>query len=196
MSVASGISKFTIKKYLEYLEAAFLIKIIYRIDRAGKSFKRANFKKVYLTNPSIRTALFSAVNEDSDDFGALVETAVFAQLFHNNAQIFYARLKIGTDEGEVDIVQLNTVLKPSALTEVKWSDRFIDKPHDLRGIIKFCQTQNINSAIVTTKSKSAEVIYKNIHFKFIPASVYACILGYSILRGKKGVLKIKEHPNP
>ncbi len=58
LSKGSGIAKNTIKKYLEYLEAAFFIRQVHRVDRNAKRFKRANFFKIYLTNPSIRAALF------------------------------------------------------------------------------------------------------------------------------------------
>jgi predicted AAA+ superfamily ATPase len=45
------------KKYLTYLEAAFLIKTVHRVDVNAKTFKRATRFKVYLTNPSMRAAL-------------------------------------------------------------------------------------------------------------------------------------------
>lgn len=192
LSQLSGVSKGTIKRYLDYLEAAFLVKSVHRIDKNGKKFKRANFLKIYLTNPSIRSALFSPTNQENDDFGALVETAVFSQHFHSDIPLFYARWRAGTDEGEVDLVRLDASLKPSGVTEVKWSDRFVDKPKDLKGLVKFCQSQNINYAIVTTKSKSAVLTYKNIRLMFIPASVYTFLLGYSILSGKREQLKINE----
>src|SRR6266545_1292033 len=53
LSVNSGVAKNTIKRYIEYLEAAFLIKIVHRVDHNSKRFRRANFFKVYLTNPSM-----------------------------------------------------------------------------------------------------------------------------------------------
>jgi predicted AAA+ superfamily ATPase len=49
----SGVAKNTIKRYIEYLEAAFLIKTVHRVDQSGRRFKRANFFKVYLSNPSL-----------------------------------------------------------------------------------------------------------------------------------------------
>ena len=51
LAKSSGVSKNTIKKYIEYLEAAFLIKVVNRIDVTSRRFKRATFFKVYLTNP-------------------------------------------------------------------------------------------------------------------------------------------------
>ncbi|WP_138477225.1 DUF4143 domain-containing protein [Dyadobacter bucti] len=58
LSKNSGIDKNLLKKYLEYLEAAFLIRLVHRIDDNPKRFQRANFYKVFLTNPSLRSALF------------------------------------------------------------------------------------------------------------------------------------------
>ena len=62
LSKNSGVEKNLLKKYLEYLEAAFLIRVIHRIDDTAKRFRRANFYKIYLTNPSLRSALFSPTN--------------------------------------------------------------------------------------------------------------------------------------
>ncbi|MGB3588824.1 MAG: ATP-binding protein [Tunicatimonas sp.] len=110
ISQNSGVAKNTIKKYLTYLEAAFLIKIIHRIDQTGKKFKRANFFKIYLTNPSLRSALFSPINATDDFIGNMVETAIFSQWQHcQNSQLYYARWQ----SGEVDFVSLNEKQKPA-----------------------------------------------------------------------------------
>ena len=54
----SGILKETLKRYLDYLEAAFLVKVLNKVDLNAKRLKRVTSFKVYLTNPSLRTALF------------------------------------------------------------------------------------------------------------------------------------------
>ena len=82
LSQSSGVSKVTIKKYIEYLESAFLIKTLQRVDDSGKRFKRTNFLKVYLTNPSMYTALFGLVTQDSEIMGSLTETAGEAATCH------------------------------------------------------------------------------------------------------------------
>ena len=82
LSQNSGVTKPTLRRYLEYLEAAFLIKVVHRIDRNARRFKRATRFKVYVTTPALRCALFGPVKEDDDAMGALAETAVFAQWFH------------------------------------------------------------------------------------------------------------------
>ena len=69
LSINSGVAKNTIKRYIEYLEAAFLIRVINKIDQNAKKFKRATVFKIYLTNPSLRGALFSPIGKDDDFMG-------------------------------------------------------------------------------------------------------------------------------
>ena len=59
LSQLSGVSKNTLKKYLDYLEAVFLVKIVRRVDQQGKRFQRDRTFKCYLTNVSVRTGLFA-----------------------------------------------------------------------------------------------------------------------------------------
>ena len=66
----SGVTKPTLKRYLEYLEAAFLIRVVHRIDRNARRFKRASRFKVYVTTPALRAALFGPVTADDPAMGA------------------------------------------------------------------------------------------------------------------------------
>jgi predicted AAA+ superfamily ATPase len=110
LSRESQVNKNTLKKYIEYLEAAFLIKKVQRIDQAGKRFKRDHFFKIYLTNPSLRSALFSPITSEDDMIGRMVETAIFAQWIHRDwFSFWYSRW----NGGEVDMVGLNDKLKPN-----------------------------------------------------------------------------------
>ena len=176
LSQNSGVAKNTIKRYLEYVEAAFLIKLIHRIDRSGKRFRRANFFKVYLTNPSIRAALFSPVHEDEPSFGYLVETAVFSQWFPaDDAPLHYARWK----NGEVDMVHISSSQKIAWGVEVKWSDSYARNPSKLNNIINFCHHNNLHQLLVTSKSERRSVTYKNTEIVFIPASEYCLTISYN-----------------
>ena len=84
LSKQSGVQKNTLKKYMEYLEAAYLIKTVKRVDQSGKRFKRDNFFKIYLTNPSLRSALFAPITAMDELMGNMVETAIFAQWMHRD----------------------------------------------------------------------------------------------------------------
>lgn len=182
LSKGAGVAKNTIKKYIEYLEAAFLIKTVHRVDRNAKRFKRANFFKVYLTNPSIRSALFSPVDENDDVIGSLAETAIFSQWFHSEGPLHYARWP----EGEIDIVSLDNEQKTDWMVEVKWSDRFYSRPKDLKNVIQFCKQNELYSALVTTKTKSGMHTIGNIDIEFRPVSLYCYTVGFNIVKGKHG----------
>lgn len=173
----SEISKNTIKKYMEYLEAAFLIKTVHRIDQNARHFKRANFFKIYLTNPSIRTVLFAPIDPDSEAIGSLVETAMFSQFFHMNMKLYYARW----NKGEVDLVNLDATQKASWCLEIKWSDRFAGHPGDLKSLLSFCRTNNLKDAHVTTRTTYESRQVENINLEFIPSSLYCYSVGYRIL---------------
>ena len=178
LSQNSGVSKPTLKRYMEYLEAAFLIKTVHRIDRNARRFKRVNFFKVYLTNPSIHYALFGLSGNEGPS-GALVETAVFAQLFHLKSQEFYyARWQ----DGEVDIVTLDERGRPSFCTEVKWSDKDIEqkpKRGPLRAFLK--RHPNMDRCFFTTRTQLGKFDIKDqgieAEMRYLPTSVYCYIFG-------------------
>lgn len=182
LSSGSGVAKNTIKKYIEYLEAAFLLRIIHRVDQNIKIFKRANFFKVYLTNPSIRAALFTPVDANEEEMGALVETAIFSQWFHQDMPLYYARWQ----RGEVDIVSLGRGLnKADWAVEAKWSDRCYSNLSQLNPLLYFCRRQNLKHALVTTRTIKNTKSVDDITLEFVPASLYCYQLGYNIIQGKK-----------
>ena len=183
LSKSSGVAKNTIKRYIEYLEAAFLIRTVHRIDRSGKRFQRANFFKVYLTNPSLRTALFSPVGPDDEAMGALAETAIYSQWFHTPEPLYYGRWS----DGEVDIVHLDAKQKPNWVVEVKWSDRYIESPRELKSLLAFCATSGLGRAIVTSRTKQTEVVVEKTTLEFVPASVYCYTVGKNLLRHQLAV---------
>jgi predicted AAA+ superfamily ATPase len=194
LSQGSGVSKTTIKKYIEYLEASFLIRTIHRVDRSAKRFQRANFFKVYLTNPSMRAALFSPVRQDDDAMGNLVETAIFSQWFHSQTALHYARWH----NGEVDIVCLGPKHKALWAIEVKWSDRFFKNPEELRSLLRFSHTQNLTAAMVTTKTRKGTKAVESVSCDFIPSSLYCYMLGFNIVRGQhilEGLVEPSKEPD-
>jgi uncharacterized protein len=179
LSANSGVAKNTIKRYIEYLEAAFLIRAVHRIDHSAKRFHRANFFKVYLTNPSMRAALFSPVKTDDNAVTSLAETAIFSQWFHSPVTpLYYARWK----DGEVDIVNLDRRnQKPLWAIEVKWSDRYCDHPDELKSLISFCQANEIKNPLVTSISRTAVCEIDGVRAQFVPVSLYAYTVGYTLI---------------
>ncbi len=187
----AGIRKDTLKKYLEYLEAAFLIKVVNRIDQSAKRMQRVTSFKIYLTNPSLRCALFSPVNGDDDFIGSMVETAIFSQWVQGGkSDFYYANWTKGRDKGEVDIVWVDDATqKPYSLTEIKWSDRFADSPHELKSLHRFLENNRGEMrVIVTTKTKSSIWNGEDYNIFFLPSALYAYWVSDYLYKNRKAEL--------
>jgi predicted AAA+ superfamily ATPase len=181
LSQRAGIAKNTVKRYLEYLEAAFLVKRVQRVGQDGRQFQRAHHFKAYLTNPSLRAALFSPIDADDPDMGAMVETAIFGQWFHGtHDDLHYARWK----GGEVDLVHCSSFGEVTWACEVKWSDRFAESPRELDSLIMFCKTHALREAIVTTRTRTRHVDVDGLQLDCLPASLYCYTIGHNAVRGE------------
>ncbi len=186
LSKESGVKKETIRKYIQYLEAAFLIKVITRTDDTAKRFQRQTTFKIYLTNPSLRCALFEPVKMIDGNVGDMIETAIYSQWIPRSEHIAYANWKIGRTQGEVDLVGINEALqKPYWAVEIKWSDRFFDKPAELSSLQYYMEKNHLLQALVTSISQAGDknMPFGNIHF--IPCACYAYTVGQNTLRQAK-----------
>ena len=174
----SGATKPTLRRYLEYLEAAFLIKIVHRVDHNARRFKRATRFKVYVATPALRCALFGSVTGDSEEMGAVAETAVFSQWFHSALDLHYARWK----NGEVDIVHLDRRQKPHWCVEVKWSDRYVQRPEELRSLSDFANWHPGAKPLVTTRKLRKARWPGETRLDFLPTSLYCYLIGRAAIR--------------
>lgn len=182
LSQRSGVGKQTIQKYIEYLEAAFLIKRVFRVDQDGKRYQRERNFKVYLTNSAMYTGLFGAKAADDPEFGHLVETALFAQRFHEDARLNYARW--GSDDCEVDLVESTQALKPVAALEIKWSDKHADRPESLKGLMKFMRGNRLPQVWATTRSRVRQQSIEGGEIRQWPAAVLAFHYGVRAVQGR------------
>lgn len=180
LSKISGVRKETLKKYIEYLEAAFLIKMVNKTDVNAKHFQRITSFKMYLTNTSLRCALFQPLESSDEKIGDLIETTVFAQWFPRDfSNICYANWKDGKYQGEVDIVGLNSATqKPQWATEIKWSSRFWEHAGELKSLLNFMDKNKMTDAIVTNIDKFGKKDLDRVSLHFIPTSVYSYIVSY------------------
>lgn len=179
LSKNSGVQKNTIKRYIEYLEAAFLLKVVHKISNKPRKFQRISHFKIYLTNPSLRSALFSPLQPTDPMLGNMVETAVFAQwLSMDRFKMYYARWQ----NGEVDMVKLDeSNINPQWAVEIKWSNRYYEKPGDLKPLLYFMRENQIKEALVTTIDKQGVKEVDGVFLHFIPAALYAYSIGRNTL---------------
>ncbi len=182
LSQRSGVGKQTIQRYIEYLEAAFLIKRVFRVDQDGRRYQRERHFKVYLTNSAMYTGLFGAKKPDEPEFGHLVETTLFAQRFHEDARLNYARW--GTDDNEVDLVESSQSFKPGEALEIKWSDKYVDKVESLKGLMKFVRINRLPVAWATTRSKFGHTTIDGSEIRQWPAAALAFHFGARAVKGR------------
>ena len=178
----SGITKPTIKKYIEYLESAFLIIKLSTVNDNCKTGER-NFK-VYLNNPSMRAALFAPVqSDDGTMIGHLAGSAIFSQWQHSPAfrQLRYARWR---NEGEVDIAYLDEPnSQPRWIGEIKCSDRVATRREEETRSMAFLlrKHRQIRRAVFTTRSVSDEFVIEGRPVKVTPSALYCYTVGRNIM---------------
>ncbi len=184
LSKNSGVTKPTLSRYLEYLEAAFLIVQVRRVDDNAKHFQKQRQFKVYLINPCMRAALFTPINRENPDsniMGMLAETAIFSQWFHSKKMkmIHYARWK----RGEVDIVGLDDNFKLKWAYEIKWSDAYFDNPEELKGLIYFSKKNELHHIGASTKTKEGYSKTKSgVVIKQFPCSLHCYRISKNFIR--------------
>lgn len=186
LSKESGIKKDTVKRYVQYLEAAFLIKVIHRVDASARRLQRETTFKIYLTNPALRCALFSPLSFTDKMMGNMVETAIYAQWVQRGyAEVYYANWKDGRRSGEVDMVGLDIARqKPDWCVEIKWSDRYPDETADLRSLLTFLSINGLSGAIVTSTTAYTAKQLDEAELLFMPSALYAYLIGYNSIRHK------------
>src|SRR5690606_36203224 len=148
----------------------------------------------YLTNSSLRTALFSPVKATDSEMGNMVETAILSQWMHReNLDLTYARWKDGRIEGEVDLVLVDDKqFKPMWGVEIKWSNRYFEKPQELSSLIRFCKANDFKSSLVTSIDKQGTKEISDVILTFVPASIYAYNVGQNTLKIKTANYRSEE----
>ena len=187
LSQHSAITKAKLSDYLEYLEAAYLIRRVHRIDDSALRMQRARTFKVYLTNPSIRAALFGMVSADDEALGNLAETAVWSQWLHStevSRSLHYARWKAGRQDLEVDIVALDPrTQKPRFAVEIKWSDRTPQTLSELRGLRELALRHRlVRAPLVTTRTLTTHANVDGITIEFMPVALHCYTIARNLMR--------------
>ncbi len=183
---AVGVAKNTLRKYLEFLEQAFLIRRLPRLDREGNRFQRAIAFKVYLTTPSLYTALFGPVSRNDKIFPRLAETALVSQWLgsENGHCLTYASWR----GGGIDLLEVNPETdRPNYVYELDWHDGYAspgpkaDKgPEELTGFVT--RTNPAASTHILTGSTARRGAMAGIDIMLAPLALYA----YGIGRASKG----------
>jgi len=193
LSKDMSVAKNTLRKYLEFLESAYLIKRIWRVDGEAKRFLRQTRFKVYLTSPALRAGLAGPVALDDEAMARQAETAVISQFMHSPTfeRLYYAFWKQGRKHKHVSLVEMPAKgTKPVKCIELDWSNAAVSKPQDVLGdMIDFLdQNQPSTPSKVLTRNMSGKRMVGTHEIGYMPVSVWCYAVGQVLLVGP-GALK-------
>ncbi len=181
LSSLSGFTKQTVIKYLDYLEHIFLIKRIYRFNDRHKSERDHLYFRVYISNPSLRTALFTPLSADDIRTEYMVETAILAQWQHIEKDMFYY---CKHDHVILDLIKVDEHKNPVWVTDVRWQDPHGLAPNELDIVGHFCEKYRLISSMITTKQTRDVIPSSNVIHSYEPASMYCYTIGKQIVEDK------------
>ena len=189
VSKKTGLARNTVNRYLDYLEAAFLIARVRRVDDTGRTYKRTSKIKVYITNPSMRAAFYAPVCEKDREFGHLVETAVLGHYHQSDlkSSIHYARYPSRRKgELEVDFVRIDRgSLRPVEICEVKWSDRYVGNPDNLAGLLDFAKKRGKGvPTYALTRTVSSTAVHDGVEIRHCPCALHCYQVGMEAIERK------------
>jgi len=175
------IAKNTLRKYLDFLESAWLIRRLHRVDRNAKRFQRAVAFKIFITSPSWYAALFGPVIPSDEVYERLVETAVYTQWLgapHRIASLTYASWR----GGKVDLVgyanlseQQARAPEPNLIIEMDWKQNlsgFGDGPQVMTEFVRMnCNGEE--DTLLLTNNLVRTGYHRHVRLQSVPASLYA-----------------------
>jgi uncharacterized protein len=171
LAAASGVAKNTLRKYLDYLESAFLIRRLPRVDKNAKPFQRAVAFKLFLTSPCLYAALFAPVKPDTETFSRLVETAIVSQWIGSEAvgDLAYASWR----GGAIDLLTLDPhTRKPDTVYELDWQSRYGRSSKGPETMVRFIESNNREaSATILTKTAARPGVLRGTDVNLVPASL-------------------------
>ncbi|NVJ93694.1 MAG: ATP-binding protein [Methylocystaceae bacterium] len=184
------IAKNTLRKYLDYLESAWLIRRLHRVDRNAKRFQRAVAFKVFITSPSWYTALFGPVLPNDEVYERLVATAVYTQWLgapDRLAAMAYASWR----GGKIDLVgyadaemQNSRAPEPNLVIEMDWNQKlsgFGEGPQTMTEFVRMnCNGEE--DTLLLTQNLVRTGYHRHVRIQSVPASLYAYGLVNEIAR--------------
>ncbi|RLD81880.1 MAG: hypothetical protein DRJ10_05630 [Bacteroidetes bacterium] len=178
---STGFSKDAVIKYLNYLEHIFLIKRIYRFNDRHTNDRDDLYFRVYITNVSMRTALFTPLTIDDIRTEYMVETAILAQWQHVEKDMFYY---CKHDHVFIDLIKVDENKNPVWITDVRWQHPHGLEHNELDIVGYFCEKHGLLSSMITTKETRDIIPSSNVIHSYEPASLYCYSIGKQIVENK------------
>jgi len=168
-----GIAKNTLRKYLDYLESAFLIRRLTRVDRDANKFQRAVAFKVFLSTPCLYSSLFAPVSMNDQFFKRLAETALVSQWLGSPHMdnLAYASWR----GGSIDLLSLDPDSgRPDHVYELDWGNRYGRPGKGPEELISFVEGTNRKATpYILTSGIARPASMRGIDFTLAPLALYA-----------------------
>ncbi len=168
ISVSSGLSRPTLKKYLSLLENTFVL-ILLRPFYTNARLEYSKMPKVYFFDSGLRNATINNFKEFNQrgDVGALIENVIFSQLNKIKpefSEIYFWRSQA---KAEVDFIIKNQEILP---IEVKYQS--LKKPTILSGLRSFLKQYQPQKAVVINKNLWTKIKFQKTEVYFLPVWVF------------------------
>ena len=184
LAKAAGIAKNTLRKYLDYLEAAFLIRRVARVNKNAHRYQRQVAFKIYLTTPSLYAALFAPLPATDAQFQRLAETALVAQWL-GAAEV--ERLAYASWPGSsIDLIALDAETdRPARIYKIDWQDAYSREgvPAELVSFIK--TTNSAARPYVLTSATTRMAFIRDMMITMTPVALYAYCVGRDLIQGSE-----------
>lgn len=152
-----GVSVGTVKKYIGYLENAFLVKKMAKWSTSHRQRVYAP-KKVYLLDTGFKTLMTG-----EEDLGFKAENAVFVHFLRTRQDAGY----FAESQKELDFI-VGSFEKPLPV-EVKYVDRLTMDDKRLAGLKLFLKRfPGVEKAVIVTKSVEGKEQFRGTEIEFIP----------------------------
>ena len=152
-----GVSVDTVKKYIEYLESAFLVKKMTKWSTSHRQRVYAQ-KKIYLLDTGLKTLLTG-----EQDLGFKAENAIFAHFLRTGQEVGY----FAESQKELDFV-VGAYQKPLPVESKYVEDLRMDDKR-LLGLKLFLKRfPNVKKAQIVTKSVARKERFRDVEVEFLP----------------------------
>lgn len=154
LSIGTGLSRTTIKKYLALLESTFVCELL-RPFFTNARLELRQMPKVYFTDPGLRNATVNSFDslDRRGDIGHLIENVVFAEILKKLPQLWEIHFWRSERGAEVDFVLKGEGQKVIPV-EVKYQP--CTKPKIPSGLRSFIKRYQPEKSLVVTKDFWAE----------------------------------------
>ncbi len=180
LAQAIGVAKNTLKRHLDYLEAAGLIRRTHRLDEDGNRFQRAVTFKVHLTAPTLRAALFGPTGEDDPAMAKIAETAVVGQYLAdpNLDRVMYARWT----SRNIDVVICDPVTgRPKELYDIVWDEAGLKESRRFSALTGFRKrNDDVQKVQALTQTTAGGANVSSIEIRYLPVAAFCYWIGKQV----------------